>query len=503
MIKTAAIIISVIVISVIVVGAAILFFWSKSRRQEINSFWDVVRNPDAMPDLDEFDRDVDEAATSLSGSSTEIAQLVDFFVFEAKTSQDAWTELRILAKLGTEAYPRALEILRDSAMKERLTALKQHENSLPEGPINRLCEIFDQDAPPPEEAATLLAPYLRSESDAIRKSVALIIGSIASADSLPDLRRALTDEDEYVRSYALMGIRRAIVGDRIKASSKDDFFALVGDMWPDDTSFGVCDHIPVILLKLDRDRAIDYLLSDELFSVRFRPVWRILEAFKKESVEVPRTRLLTIIAEVDKEPLKYPMAHVLREALPLLGAYRNEKDLAMLVRLQDHSNENVSGGAMEALYRFHRFYESVRDPWDVVKKSGWHALTVAEKHILAIEQLDAEVNNGGFAQYYFNSSGDHWQDAYDGLAAIGAERRQRLMLATIETFGGVKPAADRNTRTSQLSKIVHKMENPFNEQDRAWYKIEDENLKRLIFNYNLANRDGRDKAEQSDEREPE
>lgn len=498
MMKTGA-----IIISVIVVGAAILFFWSRSRRQKIDSFWDVVRNPDAMPDLDKFHREVDEAATSLSGSSTEIAQLVDFFVFEAKTSRDAWTELRILAKLGSEAYPRALEILRDPSMKEHLTVLKEHENSLPEGPINRLCKIFDQDAPPPEEAATLLAPYLRSESDVIRKSAALIIGSIASPDSLPDLRRALTDEDEYVRSYALMGIQRAIVGDRIKASSKDDFFALVGDMWPDDTSFNVCDSIPLILLKLDRDRAIDYLLSDELFSVRFRPVWRILEAFREESVDVPRTRLLTIIADAGKEPLEYPMDKVLEEALPLLGAHRNEEDLAMLGRLLDHSNEGVSRGATEALYQFHRFYESIRDPWDVVEKSGWHALTVAEKHILAIEQLDAEVNNGGFAQYYFNSSGDHWQDAHDGLAAIGAERRQRLMLATIETFGDVKPAADRNTRTSQLSKIVRKKEDPFNEQDSAWYKIEDENLDRLIFNYNLANLEGRGKAEQTDGLEPE
>jgi hypothetical protein len=496
--KTAA-----IVISVIVVVAAILYFWSQSRRQEINSFWDVVRNPDAMPDLDEFHRNVDEAATSLSGSSTEIAQLVDFFVFDAKTSRNAWTELRILAKLGNEAYPRALEILRDPSMKERLTVLTEHENSLPEGPINRLCEIFDQDAPPPEEAAMLLTPYLQSESDEIRKSVALIIGSIASVDSIPDLRRALTDEDEYVRSYALMGIQRAIAGDRIKASSKDDFFALVADMWPGDTSFNVCDSIPLVLLKLDRDRAVDFLLDDELFSVRFGPVWRILEAFKKESVEVPRTRLLTIIADASKEPLEYPMDNVLEEALPLLGALRDQEDLAMLQRLLDHSNEDVSRGATEALYRFHRYYDLIRDPWDVVEKSGWHALTVVEKHILAINELDGEVNNGGFAQYYFNSSGDHWQDAHDGLAAIGAERRHRMMLATIETFGDVKPAVDRNQRTSQLSKIVRKKEDPFNEQDSLWYEIEDENLDRLIFKYNLANLEGRDKAEQSDEREPE
>ena len=496
--KTAA-----IIISLIVVGATILFFWSRSKWQEINSFWDFVRNPDAMPDLDEFHKEVDDVATSLSGSPTEIAQLVDCFVFEAKSSLDAWVELRILAKLGDEAYPRALEILREPSLKERLTVLTEHEHSLPKGPINRLFEIFDQEAAPPEEAATLLSPYLQSESDKIRKNAALIIGSIASKDSLPDLRRALTDKDEYVRSYALMGIQRAIAGDRIEESSQDHFFALVANMWPGDTSFNVCDSIPLILLRLNRDQAIKYLLSDELFSVRFGPVWRILEAFKKESVEVPRTRLLTIIAEANKEPLKYPMHNVLEGALPLLGAHRNEEDLAMFEGFLDHSNERVSRGATEALYRFHRNYDLIRDPWNVVEELGWHALTVAEKHILAIKQLDAEVNNGGFAQYYFNSSGDHWEDAQNGLTAIGATGRHRLMLATIEIFGDTKPAVDRDTRKSQLSKVVCKKEDPFNDQDSAWYKIEDENLDRLIFRYSLANLEGRHKAEQADEPEPE
>ena len=487
--KTAA-----IILLLIVTGAAILFVWSRSKGQELNSFWDFVRNPDAMPDLDEFHKEVDDAAAALSGSPNEIAQLVDYFVFEAKSSRDAWAELRVLAKLGSQAYPRALEILQDPSMKGRLSALAEDKSLLPEAPINRLCEIFDQDAAPPEEAAFLLAPYLQSASDEIRKSAALIIGSIAAADSLPDLRRVLTDQDEYVRSYALMGIQRAINGNRIKESHRDEFFALVAKMWPGDTSFSVCDSIPLILLKLDRDRAIEYLLSDELFSVHFSPVWRILEAFKNESVMVPRTRLLTIITAASNEPLEYPIANVLEKSLPLLGAHRNQEDLERLERLLNHSNEDVSRGATEALYRFHRYYDLIRNPWDVVEKSGWHALTEAEKHLLAIERLDAEVNNGGFAQYYFNSSGDNWQDAHNGLAAIGAETRHRLMSATLETFGDVEPAVDRESRTSQLSKIVRKKEDPFNEQDSTWYKIKDENLDRLIFKYNLANPEGRDKA---------
>lgn len=135
--------------------------------------------------------------------------------------------------------------------------------------------------------------------------------------------------------------------------------------------------------------------------------------------------------------------------------------------------------------------------------SGGYWRNWGTKHILAVKELDAEVNNGGFAQYYFNSSGDHWQDARNGLAAIGAGGRHRLMSATIETFGDVKPAVDRSTRTSQLSQVVRKKDDPFNEQDSAWYQIEGENLDRLIFKHNVANLGGREKAEPGDEREPE
>lgn len=488
--------IAIIILSIAVVTAVIAMIWTKSKQIEINSFWDVVRNPDAMPDLNQFHKDVEDSASAISGSEDEIARLVNYFVFEAKSSDDAWTEKRIIAKLGEEAYPRALEILQDESMHKRLVVLTGDEDSLQEAPICRLAEIFDQDAPPPSEAADLLSPFLRSESAEIRKGVVLVIGSIGSSKSLPDLRRAVKDEDEYVKSYALMGIQRAISGGRIDQSETSQFYELVSGMWPEDTSFNVCDSIPQILLSLDRARAVERLLEPELFTAKFGPVWRILEAFAEESVEIPRARLLTLIEEASKDPIEYPMDNVLGAALTLLGQHRMDEDLPSLERLLDHPNEDVSRGAIKGLYSYYRYFEVIRAPWDVVEADGWDALTEAEKHICAIEELDGEVNNGGFAQYYFNSGGDHWRDALSGLAAIGATKRHEIMAATIERFGQSAPSSVRDSRNSQLSKVVRKKEDPFSEQDTAWYKTEDEPLARLMFRYNLANMKDRERAEQ-------
>lgn len=485
--------IAIIILSIAVVGVLAAVIWTKSKGTEIATFLDVVRNPNAVPDLNQLLKDVEVSASAISGSEKEISRLVEFFVFEAKSSYEAATEKRILAELGEKAYPRALEILRDKSNYKRLVILTGDEDSLPEAPICRLAEIFDQKAPPPPEAAGLLSPFLRSESAVIRTKVALIIGSVGSARSLPDLKRAVKDEDEYVKSHALMGIQRAITGSRIDPSETSEFYELVARMWPEDTTFNVCEKIPQILLSLDRDRAVKRLLEADLFTARFKPVGRILEAFAKLLVEVPRARLLILIDEANKEPFNYG---ALECALSLLGRHRMQEDLPALEQMVDHPNQHVSRGAIEGLYSYHRYFDVIRNPWDVVEADGWDSLTEAEKHICAVQKLDGEVNNGGFSQYYFNSSGNYWQDALNGLAAMRATKRHKVMATTIENFGPSGPSSDPDARRVELAKVARKKDNLFNEQNTAWYKTGDEPLDRLIFRYNMANMQGRNKPRQ-------
>lgn len=480
-------------VGIVVVIAAI--FWSRSQEPDNGTFWDVVRNPDALPDLNQLHQQADESAKALAGSEQGIAKLVHSFVFDAASSDDAWNEKQVIARLGSDAYPAAIKILKDPTLQDKLTALVHRENSLPEAPINRLCEIFDLNAPPPPEAAEALAPYLKSESDQIRKSAALVIGSVGDSKSIPDLTRTLRDQDEYVRSFALMGIQRAMNGNRIDAGEKEAYFEMVAGMWPADTSFGVSDSIPHLLLKLDRARAINLLLSPELLTTEFEPVWRILEACEAELVLIPRAKLLSLIEQAGQEPIKFPMENVLEGALTLLGQHRNEEDLPVLERWLNHSDENVVRGAISGLTNYHRLNESIRDPWEIYENEDWDSLTQAEKHLVAIEILDAEVNNGGFAQYYFNSSGDHWQDALSGLAAIGAIKRHKLMAATIAKFDKTPPSSDRDTRSTQLSEMVTKQEDPFHDQDSVWYKTPEENVELLSFRYSLMHQEGRKKEQ--------
>ena len=91
------ILIALVLVLIIVLIAIAGYRWQPRRD---GSFQDVLRNPHLLPDLGQMNRDVTERAESLSGSRARIAKLVDAFVFDAESSDDAWAEKRILGQLA-------------------------------------------------------------------------------------------------------------------------------------------------------------------------------------------------------------------------------------------------------------------------------------------------------------------------------------------------------------------------------------------------------------------
>ncbi|MEM7391765.1 MAG: hypothetical protein AAF492_05390 [Verrucomicrobiota bacterium] len=69
--------ITIAILSMAVMAAVVALIWTGSKGIEINSFLDVVRNPEATPDLDRFHKDIEDRVSTISGSKEEIARLVD------------------------------------------------------------------------------------------------------------------------------------------------------------------------------------------------------------------------------------------------------------------------------------------------------------------------------------------------------------------------------------------------------------------------------------------
>ena len=88
---------------------------------------------------------------------------------------------------------------------------------------------------------------------------------------------------------------------------------------------------------------------------------------------------------------------------------------------------------------------------------GYHNSPFPIKHLWAIELLGMELQNGGMHQYFFNSSGDLWPDALDGLQQAGFHNSAVAFKKAIEVFGS-PPSTNRADRIQQLDRFSQRNE---------------------------------------------
>ena len=60
------------------------------------------------------------------------------------------------------------------------------------------------------------------------------------------------------------------------------------------------------------------------------------------------------------------------------------------------------------------------------------------KVVALIEALEAEVNNGGFDQFFFNNAGDQTAETIEALIAIGATHTASIVRAAATSFTGCR-----------------------------------------------------------------
>ena len=114
-------------------------------------------------------------------------------------------------------------------------------------------------------------------------------------------------------------------------------------------------------------------------------------------------------------------------------------------------------------------------------------LTDAEKTFYFVVQLESEVNNGGFSQFLFNSSGDFANDTSTALRKIGAEKTAQIYDKMLAAFGGKVPP-DRDERIEMLDEILSDEINEIlNECDDRFYEYSDD-LAELNYQFVLNNK---------------
>ncbi len=124
-------------------------------------------------------------------------------------------------------------------------------------------------------------------------------------------------------------------------------------------------------------------------------------------------------------------------------------------------------------------FDSVSEKFE---SSGFNALNEKEQAIYSIWWLEAEVNNGGFHQYFWNSAGDYADTTLKSLGNIGALKTASLLEQAIEVaFGGSLPSS-REDRQNQLEVDGDIKMEKLGELDFLFYEYS-ENFYEMLDNY--------------------
>ena len=90
-----------------------------------------------------------------------------------------------------------------------------------------------------------------------------------------------------------------------------------------------------------------------------------------------------------------------------------------------------------------------------------------------IDELEAEVNNGGFHQFFYNSAGDNTAETIEALEAIGASRMADILRKSAALFPGGMPPKERFARQDILLELFPETEG-FEELDAEFYAYPDD-----------------------------
>lgn len=100
-------------------------------------------------------------------------------------------------------------------------------------------------------------------------------------------------------------------------------------------------------------------------------------------------------------------------------------------------------------------------------------LSEIDRILVSIWALEGDVNNGGFRQYYFNTSGDTAHYAPAALRAIGARVMAEIVERANSLFGPSGPPISRDERQEALLALTHS-EQLWDELDRLFYAYPDD-----------------------------
>jgi Domain of unknown function (DUF4375) len=129
-----------------------------------------------------------------------------------------------------------------------------------------------------------------------------------------------------------------------------------------------------------------------------------------------------------------------------------------------------------------RLIKLAQSPSSRFWRIDYGALSPPERVFRVVWELEAEVNNGGFRQYFLNTSGSLVPDTADALRAIGAATMSEIVEQAVEAVGHDISWSNDGARKAVLSALAPGTVAKLGEFDQAFFTYPD-NLTALLYKY--------------------
>ena len=117
----------------------------------------------------------------------------------------------------------------------------------------------------------------------------------------------------------------------------------------------------------------------------------------------------------------------------------------------------------------------------------FESLNAMEKNVLFVEMLEGQVNNGGFDQYFFNTSGEYVYETLNALKEIKAPQTTGILNRAINVFPTLPIPKDTDQRRELMKLIPESVSDTWAKLDDEFYKYP-ENLAGLVIEYVKSNK---------------
>jgi len=184
--------------------------------------------------------------------------------------------------------------------------------------------------------------------------------------------------------------------------------------------------------------------------------------------------LLTVLSSCNSKQMEKPNNEMVSEK----NVNEQNKNVAITIQIIDKlSDEDVEGAIYENIVE--TFKGDFDNEFEHIKK-----LSAGQQMFWATWILEAEVNNGGFNQYYYNSDGKFAEMALNGLKIIKANKFVDLVSRANSVYEKDKERLSAYDDGSMESFSKSYKDNPLNKFDNEFYDLEKkQNISKLRIKY--------------------